>query len=1066
MYPHRAGYTWRRKRPFLAERLDYSFISNSMLQFVKKVEILPSICADHSLVLIDIDFNPNKRGQGYWKINNSLLKDKDYVDKMNLLIEKELAQADMYSSKKDHWEILKLSIRTSTLQFSSNRQKSKKNKLLILERKLNYWMEEGDREQLSSDLVNSRIAELSREVKQIHTERAEGAVMRCRQKWAELAEKPTKYFLNLEKHNFNKKTIHRIRTPDGIISDSKGIKEHLTKFYHSLLTTKIKMDESFTEGLEIPQISDECKNEIEKPITQAEIGKALRDLNSYKCPGCDGLSAGFYKMFYPKLKTFLYELFNEVVGTGKMHLSARRGIITLLEKTGRDPLEIGNWRPISLLCTDYKIFAKIIACRLQLVITQIVHPSQTGFVKGKNISENTLKLLSMMDFYTETNSSAVVISFDFYKAFDSVEWDPIYFTMKKFGIGPYMIDLVKILHNEMYSTVLNNGFWGNWIKLTRSTRQGCPASPAIFLLIAETLGLKIRQTVEIKGLQIADTEYKSVQYADDIWVILIPTEENINKALQIMIDFYRFSGLNINFEKTTAFKLGPIRDVEAKYYTIRKLNWTLDPVKILGIWLHPNKQVLIHKNFEEKLHKIRDILALWSRRKLSVMGRITIINTLVISQFNYQLAALPTPPQHFFKKFRDLILDFLWDKKPHKIRYDKIIQDYSDHGLKLVDIKAREIALKAKWPIYFADRHEPFLYWSAPVKDHRIWQANIEKKHIKILSNQSNRCNTVFTDIWSAWSEIHFEIPQNRQEISSQLLWGNSLILRAGLPFFQNEIVNAHVDRIEDLYHKDGSFLAYSELPEYQKGKISIMLFNALKSALPPVWRSFQSEEINSNNSNETFMTKFEQLERVKFPTKKFYWEIIAKSKTMASPPLSLIKELEVNITAEQWQKTFIDIFSVTNSTKLRMFHYQILNGILTTNVRRAKYTKNLSPNCMFCKTHKETVVHLLIECMYSRKLWRALQKWVKFYLKCTVRYSKEEILLNNYDGPNKSLINTMILVMKRYIYVAKCFEEKLTFIKFLTMLNQTYRIETLTASLNDKIVKHNKKWKNYINNM
>ena len=107
----------------------------------------------------------------------------------------------------------------------------------------------------------------------------------------------------------------------------------------------------------------------------------------------------------------------EIVTDSKLHLSARRGLITLIEKTEKDKLNIENWHPILLMCTDYKIFAKIIALRFQEVLPDIIHESQTGFMKGCNIGMNTLKMLALMEYCDKMNQSAVVISFDFRKAF-------------------------------------------------------------------------------------------------------------------------------------------------------------------------------------------------------------------------------------------------------------------------------------------------------------------------------------------------------------------------------------------------------------------------------------------------------------------------------------------------------------------------------------------------------------------------------------------------------------------------------------------------------------------------
>ena len=121
IHPTRAGYTWRQKTPFLAERLDYIFIANSMLQFVEAIENFPSIFSDHSMIIVNLHYQVNPRGPGYWKFNNSLLNNRDYVEAMNKLIAKELDQESLYTSKRDHWEIIKLAIRTSTIQFTKSR---------------------------------------------------------------------------------------------------------------------------------------------------------------------------------------------------------------------------------------------------------------------------------------------------------------------------------------------------------------------------------------------------------------------------------------------------------------------------------------------------------------------------------------------------------------------------------------------------------------------------------------------------------------------------------------------------------------------------------------------------------------------------------------------------------------------------------------------------------------------------------------------------------------------------------------------------------------------------------
>ena len=304
----------------------------------------------------------------------------------------------------------------------------------------------------------------------------------------------------------------------------------------------------------------------------------------------------------------MFELINGIVKDGKLHLTARRGVITLLEKVGKDPLDPDSWRPISLLCSDYKIFAKIIANRLQVVLPSIIHESQTGFMKNRHLSENTLKLLSLIHYTEQMKKSAIVVSFDFRKAFDRIRWEAIYSTMLAMNFDPKFVDLVRILYTDIYSCVINNSFWGEWFQLERSTRQGCPASTMIFTIVVEALGIKIRNNVKIKGLEMFNFELKSVQYVDDIWVTLEPSSENLNNLLDEIEEFHKYSGLEVNYSKTVAIKFGPCRDTNAKYYTLRQLIWSDKPVKILGIWFLPGPKSIAGNEFRTKIKENRKFI--------------------------------------------------------------------------------------------------------------------------------------------------------------------------------------------------------------------------------------------------------------------------------------------------------------------------------------------------------------------------------------------------------------------------------------------------------------------------
>uniref|UniRef100_A0A8C8RMA8 Reverse transcriptase n=1 Tax=Pelusios castaneus TaxID=367368 RepID=A0A8C8RMA8_9SAUR len=94
-----------------------------------------------------------------------------------------------------------------------------------------------------------------------------------------------------------------------------------------------------------------------------EFSEALRLMPTNKSPGMDGLTVEFYRVFWDVLGPDLAIVWAESEESGVLPLSCRRAVLALLPKKG-DLRDLRNWRPVSLLCTDYKIAAKAISLRL------------------------------------------------------------------------------------------------------------------------------------------------------------------------------------------------------------------------------------------------------------------------------------------------------------------------------------------------------------------------------------------------------------------------------------------------------------------------------------------------------------------------------------------------------------------------------------------------------------------------------------------------------------------------------------------------------------------------------
>ena len=255
----------------------------------------------------------------------------------------------------------------------------------------------------------------------------------------------------------------------------------------------------------------------------------------------------------------MYDSFLEAIEKGELSVSQKRGIITLLHK-GNDRKQLNNWRPITLLNTDYKIFSKIIATRLKPLMSSIIHHSQKGFIKGRNISEVIRYIDDTINLANQSHQSGLIASVDFSKAFDSVNKNTITNVLQMFNFGPKFRNLVKILIKNSESSVKNGGWVSSWFSTNRGVRQGCCASPYLFLLVAEIMAIKLRGTCEIEGLNI---NYKNklveinkvIQYADDTTLIL-KNENELNSALTIIEEFGKISGLKLNKSKSNILAIG------------------------------------------------------------------------------------------------------------------------------------------------------------------------------------------------------------------------------------------------------------------------------------------------------------------------------------------------------------------------------------------------------------------------------------------------------------------------------------------------------------------------------
>ncbi|MEE8114299.1 MAG: reverse transcriptase family protein, partial [Nitrososphaerales archaeon] len=329
-------------------------------------------------------------------------------------------------------------------------------------------------------------------LKEITERNARGALVRMRVRHLNEADVPTKYFFSLQKR-LPSKQLSQLRLADSSITFTQSeiklfVKEYFSKIYSMEQINPVSVA-SISVGL--PVLCEDGRSQLERPITLDELGTALHGLAIGKAPGLDGLTTEFYKKFWHLLGPELLNTLNASCQLGELPQSCRRALLTLIPKKG-DMLRIENWRPISLLCTDYKIFSKALASRLTPYLSSLLKEDQCYCVPKRSIYDNISLVRDIIELCKENPKDLGVLLLDQEKAFDRVDHRYLFEVLERFGLGSTFISYIKILYNNIYSVLKINNELVAPLSINKGLRQGCPLSRLLYALSIEPLLVSLR----------------------------------------------------------------------------------------------------------------------------------------------------------------------------------------------------------------------------------------------------------------------------------------------------------------------------------------------------------------------------------------------------------------------------------------------------------------------------------------------------------------------------------------------------------------------------------------------
>ncbi|OMO73078.1 reverse transcriptase [Corchorus capsularis] len=226
---------------------------------------------------------------------------------------------------------------------------------------------------------------------------------------------------------------------DNWITDEADIRSYITEYYKELFTAgDLSCIDEVLDAID-EVVTPEMNEGLNALVEVAEIEKAAFSLGAHKAPGPDGFLGIFFHQFWEQVKPQVVQAVQSFFESGHLLRDLNRTNIILIPKQ-QCPETLAHHRPIGLCNFIYKIISKILANRVKNILPEIISPTQSAFIHGRQIQDNIIvahQAFHALKGRSRGHNGYMALKLDLSKAYDRVEW-------------PF---LEKLLHNFLDQSV-------------------------------------------------------------------------------------------------------------------------------------------------------------------------------------------------------------------------------------------------------------------------------------------------------------------------------------------------------------------------------------------------------------------------------------------------------------------------------------------------------------------------------------------------------------------------------------------------------------------------------------
>ncbi|XP_049399717.1 uncharacterized protein LOC125863742 [Solanum stenotomum] len=698
-------FTWSNQRGInfrIWKRLDRAMVNDRWLKDMPQTNIthLPSVGSDHCPLLMEMNARPDNHIK-YFRFLNCWADQPSFTETVTDCWKRPIEGNPMWTF---HQKMKRLAATLSVwskMQIGDNYAKVKDFEARVKEAEDNLIHNNTEEQRSKLHGINAEY---------IRFMKMEDSILKQKTQlhWFREGDSNSKYFHALIRGRRRRLFIHKILNDNADwVQGDEQIAKAACEHFQNIFTGEEKFIDEIPMNC-IPRMVDQVQNDRMKELpTMEELKEVVYSMNPNSAAGPDGMNGYFFQKCWSIIKKDLLAVIHAFFSGQMLPKYFSHACLVLLPKV-KNPNKLTEFRPISLSNFTNKIISKLLCLRLTPILPSLISSNQSGFVKGRSISENIMLAQEIIHQLKQPNiGSNVVIKLDMAKAYDRVSWSYICLVLRRMGFDEVFIDMVwRIMANNWYSIIINGKRHG-FFHSTRGLKQGDPLSPALFILGAEVLSRSLNRLfqnplyhgfhMERRGPQI-----NHLSFADDIIIFTSGRKHSLKLIMHTLATYERISGQLVNKAKShfmlhsNAFRT--TSDRVRKYTGFHQKD---APLTYLGCPLFVGRPRIIY--FSELINKVVNKITGWQSKLLSFGGKATLIKH-VLQSLPIHILATTSTPSTVMKQIQGTMADFFWGwrndkKKYHWSSWKNLSFPYDEGGIgvRLMSDVCRAFQFKQWW---------------------------------------------------------------------------------------------------------------------------------------------------------------------------------------------------------------------------------------------------------------------------------------------------------------------------------------------------------------------------------